>query len=47
MKQEYTFKLEFINEILHVLGEQKAKDTFEIILKIHQEVQKQNEEVKE
>lgn len=44
MKQSYTISLQFINEILQVLGEQKAKDTFDAILKIHQEVAKQNQE---
>jgi hypothetical protein len=47
MKKEYSFTIDFINEILRVLGEQKAKDVFTTILAIHQEVTRQDQEVKE
>ena len=43
MKQ-YTFTLEFVNEILACLGEQPAKGVFGTILKIHQEVARQEAE---
>jgi hypothetical protein len=39
--QEFKFSLELVNEILQVLGEQKAKDVFNVIVKIHETVAKQ------
>lgn len=48
MDKEFKITLKFLNEILAVLGEQKAKEVFETILKIHQLVASQSkEEVKE
>ena len=45
--KSYTFTVTFINEILAVLGEQKAKDVYDIIVKIHREVASQEAKNKE